>query len=324
MNILFIPCIIDGAAPTSASVRFRAQWPARYWPGADVYPNQARQFADYDGYVFQKAYLSGRASEMIGSLRARDKLLAFDMCDADWLQSTKHEERLLEVLPLFDFAVSPTKALQEWLARWVPAYVIPDRLDLEVMFERRYRCGHKPLSVVWFGYSHNLVELDMIWSDVAQILDEYDLPLTIISDCLPPVWQDRTWGKNRKIQFVTWTPERADVEISTHTIALVPQSSPYKSNNRTITAWALGLQTATSAKTLEKMLSWTWDVREIYLAQRQEEIRKHYDVHLSVKEWRDLFEVHRARQSLVRNSAFDHKRRGREIEEDRAVIHETI
>lgn len=314
MNILFIPCIIDGASPTSASVRFRAQWPAKYWPGADVYPNCTRLFSDYDGYVFQKAYLSRRAGEMISSLRARDKVLAFDMCDADWLQSTRHEERLLKVLPLFDFAVSPTVALREWLACWVPAYVIPDRLDLEVCFRQHSGKLVTEHSLVWFGYSHNLVELDRIWPELEDVLHLHSLPLTIISDALPAGWphRARTWGDGRSPRFVRWTPEGADAEIARHTIALVPQSSPYKSNNRTLTAWALGLQTAESVNSLKNALSLMWNDRVHYLDRRQEEIRNCYDVRLSVKEWRDLFERHHVRHLLgvARVSDCDHKKKG--------------
>jgi len=276
---------------TSASVRFRAQWPAKYWDEADVYPNCSRRFGDYDAYIFQKAYLSGRTAEMIRSLRAMGKIMAFDLCDADWLQSGQHRKRLLAVLPLFDFAVAPTDAIRDWLAQWLPAYVIRDRLDLEEF------CDHvldpaepREPSCIWFGYSHNLVYLAQHWDTFGRVLDEYDLPLTILSDELPAEWASRTWGSGKSPRFVQWTPDGANAEIAKHTIALVPPTTQYKSDNRIATAWALGVAAAQTGMEVACLLDYGHWLRHIGLGAAK--IVAEYHIVYSALEWQDLLDRH--------------------------------
>lgn len=274
-RVLFLPCSLDGLAAMSASVRFRAQWPAKYWDDADCYDGSQR-LTDYDVFVFQKLYLTDHARAWAQALTSTGKLLAFDLCDANWLLSEEHKRRLLAVLPLFDFAVAPTKLLVEWLGQWLPARHIPDRLDLEVHQEKH---EHKPgeISLVWFGYSGNLVTLETLWS----LLRERGFSLTIISDGLPEEWESES------VRFVRWTPEGANAEIARHDVALNPGLDKghfaYKSHNKTITAWALGVPVA---KTLEEMLRLRdYDERVAESKRRLAEVRELWDVRISVREW---------------------------------------
>jgi hypothetical protein len=310
LNVLFIPCTIDGLSPTSASLRFRAQWPAKYWPGADVYPDCRLPLAEYDAYIFQKAYLGQKSQSMIRSLRRAGKLLALDMCDADWLQSAEHERRLLSVLPLFDLAVSPTRALAEWLGHWVPAYVIPDRLDLDEFQEQHEARRVEPHSLVWFGYAQNLVELDKVWGAFREVLHRYDLPLTILSNELPDDWRDRYWSWAQRPQFVKWTPDSANAEIARHTIALVPSSNPFKSNNRMVTAWALGLLAARTADELREQLLYDRETRSRHLWIAQESVQHDYAVSTSAMEWKHLLHTFAERMAEAQDIASVHNQKG--------------
>lgn len=297
LDVLFIPCYTDGLPYTAASVRIRARWPARYWLEADVYPRMTMPFGEYDAYVFQKAYLTEFPRHAIRSLRAQgDKLLAFDMCDADWEQSETHEQWLLSVLPLFDFAVAPTRALQQYLGRWIPAEVIPDRLDLAQFREWHENVPGRPLSLIWFGYSHNLGELDAIWPEIEPLISQHSMRLTVLTDTLPEEWGSRTW------RVVRWTAEGANAEIARHDIALVPQRSPYKSNNRATTAWALGVVPVWMAEQLEKQLDYDRRRRDAELGRRQ--VEQEYDVRLSVDDWKRLLDKYLARRAAA-NSHLD-------------------
>jgi len=298
--VLFIPAYVDGLPYTSASVRFRAQWPAKYWPGADVYPNCSLPFAQYDAYVFQKAYLIDTTRHWMHALRAKGKLLAFDLCDADWEQSETHERRLLDALDLCDFATCPTVALEKWLGQWLPSHWIPDRHDL-AEYERLDSAGFDALLArrreispqercIWFGYSHNLAELDHIWGDLVEVLDRHDLRLTVLSDTLPDGWDTRTWSNGRRPEFVEWTREGANAVIAEHDFALVPQRSPYKSDNRTGTAWLLGVEPIENAQSLAFRLE---DVRAKALRfdglwYNYDSAFTEYDVHESSEWWQAL------------------------------------
>lgn len=280
MKVLFMPCYLDGLPTSSASVRFRAEWPAKYWDDADVYPHfpniPAADWAQrYDAYVFQKAYLTAMPQRAISALRAQGKLLAFDMCDADWLLSYEHGRRLLKVLPMFDFAVATTEPVRDYLSRWVPCHVIPDRLDLDEFTVYHQPHDGKP-TVVWFGYAHNLAALDQFWYSI----ELNALELTIISNALPPPWNERS------VRFVPWTREGANAEIAKHDIALLPPPTEYKSHNRLITAWALGVPAATTVAELFALLDAPARLQEAEL--RYTEVQEKWDVRISAKEWQEL------------------------------------
>jgi hypothetical protein len=135
-SVLFIPCTMDGCAPHTDSALIRAQWVARYWPGAQVYDGR-QSLTEWDMVVFQKAYLTPHTRCYIGGLaEARAEhgrpLLAFDLCDPDFLPE-EQRQRLLDVLPAFDFATAPTQPLVDWLAQYLPAYLVPDTYDPEAL-----------------------------------------------------------------------------------------------------------------------------------------------------------------------------------------------
>lgn len=303
MRVCFVPAYMDGLPLTSASVRFRAEWVAKYWTKADVYPDCSIRFVDYDAYVFQKTYLTDWSRRVIRLLRAQGKLLAFDLCDADWKQGETHLRRLLTVLPLFDFAVCPTLALKEWLDTYVPAHVIPDRLDMAEFPEsmrRRWKPGESA-RVIWFGYAHNLGELDHIWPEIKPVLDQYDVPLWILSNELPDSWKGRMWGRGREPLWIQWTRAGANAAISYHDIALVPQRSPYKSDNRSSTAWALGVVPVSTAAELRGMLD--DEARLRYVEKQYARVRAAIDVRHSVAAWRGLFDHYVAKRHALNSAA---------------------
>jgi hypothetical protein len=285
-KVLFLPCFLDGLSPLSASVRFRAQWPAKYMINGEAYDGSQR-LADFNCFVFQKFYLSDKARSWAHAFRDMGHLLAFDLCDADFLLSDIHRERMLKVLPRFDFAVAPTGPLVEWLRRWLPAFLIPDRLDLSVHAERHVPQDREP-QLVWFGNSGNLVTLEQMWPAVCDL----GLSLTVLSDRLVPPWD------GRPVRFVEWTLEGANAEIARHDVALNPKLDTghfaYKSNNKTVTARALGVPVAGTPEQLMALMD--FELRRLESAYRLAEVAAHYDVRVSALEWAGLFDEWRRRR----------------------------
>lgn len=282
MNVLFLTCALDNAPPAAASIRFRARYPVRYWPEADLYPDMRRRLSDYDAYIFQKAYTSERSQALLTHFRRLGKLVAFDLCDADWLLSEEHELRLLKALPQCDLAVAPSDALKTWLAQWVTAYVIPDRLDLEEMKPRKSQVDavSRHPSVVWFGYSHNMGPLEDFW----QVIQRNGMALTILSDKLP-----ERWAKRKQVHFVRWTQEGANGEIARHDLAITTKINLYKSDNRHITAVALGVVAVDSPELLESCAD---PQQRQYIQQVQAQSISEYDVRRSVADWKCLLDTH--------------------------------
>lgn len=288
-GVLFLPCTLDGYGPQTASVRFRCRYVAKYWLGADVYPEMRRAWTDYSVYVFQKAYLAESTRALLDWASARPgALTVLDLCDADWLQSDRHLRLLCDALSKCDLAVAPTKPIRDWLAQWTPAHVVPDRLDLAEFGESgelgqvENACSEQrdPPRLVWFGYSHNLGALEPFWP----LIEARGLSLTVLSDECPPPWSDRPG-----VRFVRWTPEGANRVIAEHDLALVPPASPYKSNNRLLTAWALGVPAAASMADWERFFDPDFD-RLAWARKRRRHVRKFYDVRTSVDEWQALLQ----------------------------------
>lgn len=282
-KVLFLPCFLDGLSPLSASGRFRAQWPAKYMINGQAYDGSQR-LADFNCFVFQKFYLSEKARSWAHAFRDMGHLLAFDLCDADWLQSTTHRGRLLYILPLMDFAVAPTGPLADWLRQWLPAHVIPDRLDLAAHTERHSPQDRLP-RLIWFGNAGNLVTLEQMWPAVCDL----GLSLTILADRLIPPWDERP------VEFVKWTLDGANAVIADHDIALNPRletgAFAYKSDNKTVTAWALGVPVAETPDRLLALMD--FELRKLIAAHRAVEVAANYDVRISALAWAGLFDTYR-------------------------------
>ena len=286
MTALFIPCYYDGLGRQTGSARIRAEWVCRYWDGAEVYDGSQR-FGGYDLYVFQKAYLTKQTQAWIRTVawwrNGGPCRLAFDLCDPDFLDA-EHERRLLSVLPLFDFAVAPTQLLVDWLERWLPAYVIPDRVDLgEVRGRKRPTDTGKP-SLVWFGYAHNAVTLKILLSP---FIEHVGLPLTIVAERAPSVeWFERY----EAVRFVPWARETVNDVILEHDIVLNPRlpEAPwcYKSDNKTVHVWALGMPVAQTVEDLTRFLD--PQERASEGEARYREVREKWDVKLSVAQWQEI------------------------------------
>ncbi len=274
MRILIFPAYADGGSLSTASARIRAAWVAKYWPEADLYSGVQR-IPDYDAYVFQKVYYRDYWRAMLHTLRERGKLLAIDLCDPVWMQGG--QVALREALPLFDFAVASTEPIRERLGRTVPAYVIPDRLDLECHRERKVHEPTDTPSAVWFGYAANQEAIDAF----LPVLKQHGVNLTVLSD--------RAY-RRCELPYVPWTLEGANAEIVRHDLVINPPGQDprwrYKSNNKTLTGWALGMPVAHDEAELVRFLDWR--ERREEGERRWNEVREWWDVRLSVQQWQSL------------------------------------
>jgi hypothetical protein len=275
-KILFIPCYFDGLPRNSGSVRLRAEWVCNHWPGAEVY-DYSQPFAGAQLYVFQKAYLVERTRDWTeAAARWRDQgrcRLAFDLCDPDFLDY-EHYRRMSRALPLFDFATVTTEAIAKWVERYLPTYIIPDRVDMQALgaIGRKEDTGStdKP-RVVWAGYVHNVSAMDELRGAVEQL----GLELTVMAREKPLPFDD------------FW---RAVLE---HDVLLNPRLGvapfSYKSDNKTLIGWALGMPVARNAQELEALCDPEW--RAQVTRTWQDEIEQNWQVEKSVRQWEKIVEA---------------------------------
>lgn len=253
------------------SSRIRARWLINYWENSEEYKVGKK----YDVMIFQKAYWQ----EMMEKF---DGIKIFDLCDPDWLVPRP----VVQVMDYCHAMVTSTEELAHYVRKFVtdkPVICIPDRLDLA---EHKPRGVHEGRAerICWFGYHQNVHYIQNCFD----FLIERNLKLTIISDLeysTPPGYS------KLDITNVNYSYESVHDEIKKHDMVLLPSTNSdlkgkFKSNNKTLTAYALGVPVVKEPQDLDMFMS--ADARNHEAAMREVEVREEWDVKQSVKEYKAL------------------------------------
>ena len=214
---------------TIGSTKIRCRWVWENWPEAEEY----RIGIKYDVMIFQKVYWDTFAKDFKGV-----KIL--DMCDPDWEEGAK----VVEFIQIIDAVTTSTEPLAKAIRKFTdkPVVCIPDRIDFKhnPIINRKHNGDAK--KAFWFGYAQNLRTLDQ----TLDILNENGYELTIYSNQayypntsfnlkinnIPVETGDDYDSKLREIakdQDLLLNPKIAEAKFR------------YKSNNKTILAWSMGL-----------------------------------------------------------------------------------
>lgn len=256
------------------SSRIRGNWLLKYWPDAELF-HFGRQ---YDAVVYQKAY-------DLEHMRAFQGIKVFDLCDADWLQGRP----VREVLELCDGAVTSTEALAEYLRQMTtkPVLCIPDRVDLEEHQMRKIHSG-PARAVAWYGYADNHPVLDACLTTLKRL----GLRLVVLSDSpYAPTGGvhgiDERWLRENLMNLPYDQEHFADDICGYADIVLNPKLGTgrfrFKSSNKTVISWALGMPVAHDAEELEALIP--EDTRVAEVVRRRREVEAKWDVRQSVQEY---------------------------------------
>lgn len=257
--------------PDTASSRIRAQWLIKYWPEAEEW-HYGRH---YDAAIFQKVYDYEIAKTFPGV-----KIL--DCCDPDFFDRQPFIQMVQEV----DAITVPTEVLRSTIQGMTdkPVVIILDRLDLEFMREKKIHRG-RAKEVCWYGYSHNFSSL----RSLRESLLKYDLGISFIAD-KPISIDDKTSEVHIKERYTKWNLETVNKEIIKSDFVVMPGSRDpnyrFKSNNKTVNAWALGMPVAVCVEEVERFLDPEERKKEAEV--RLKEVKDLYDVRLSVNELKGL------------------------------------
>lgn len=270
MNVGFVTFEKFDGKKDIGSSRIRARWLCNYWDEAEVFV----QGQKYDAVIYQKAYWVDHAKAFKGV-----KIL--DLCDPDFLH---WGYRSVEMIEEVDMITTSTESLATQYKQFTdkPVICVPDRLDLAMFPDKKVHSGDAQY-VVWFGYSSNF---EMLSQAVPSIV-KCGYRLIVISDkhFVPPTG----YGK-LEVENVKWTEGTAFDNILRGDIVINPQAKTnkwrFKSNNKTITSWALGLPVAEDGDALERLRSEAERQKESEL--RLKEVQERWDVRLSVEEYKKL------------------------------------
>jgi hypothetical protein len=248
------------------SSRIRGEWVSKYLKDSEIFI----QGGKYDCIIFQKVYWK----EMIENYKG---FKIFDICDPDYLQG----QEVMNIFNNVDCLTVPTKKMYNDLVNLInkPIYIIPDRVDLEVLGKPKKTVKQKAKKVVWFGYSNNL---EVLYSAFYK-LKRLDLKIRIITDC-------SFHTSECKSETVKWEWPKVINDIKECDFAIFPEynleKNNYKSNNKDVLSWACGLPVAKTASDVERFLDWKEREKERNL--RLEEVRNKYDVKLSANQFQEI------------------------------------
>lgn len=253
------------------SSRIRGNWLIKYWPEAEEYKIGEK----YDVIIFQKVYWREMMERFEG-------IKILDICDPDWVEG----KPVLEFTDMCHATVSSTQPLADYMKKFRPEsniLCIPDRVDLDV-HKRKEKHEGEAKSIVWFGYSQNIHYIYKTFDDIMKA----GLELIIVADqpFNPPLGYQAL-----KVKNIPYSYPQVHNEIVKADMVLMPETDEdvrgvFKSNNKTLTAWALGMPVVKTWEDLERFKS--AEERQKEADKRYQEIKDRWLVQKSVAEYKEL------------------------------------
>jgi len=255
------------------STRIRCRWLYDMWEDAEDYQIGKK----YDALIFQKVYWDKMMEEFKG-------IKIMDLCDPDWMQGRD----VMKYCNMADAVVTSTQALADYIKKFVkgkPVICIADRVKMSEHEPYRKK-EHSPTirKAVWFGYLHNTVYIEAVLRHLAK----RGISLTVIADkalCVPD-------DLDLELKNVGFSYPNVHEEIAKADVAIMPIAGEvdlrgsFKSNNKTLTCWALGVPVVQYPDDFDKLA--TKESREKYAEEHYQEILDNWTVEKSVQEYKDL------------------------------------
>ena len=238
-----------------------------------------------------------------------DTIKILDICDADWLH---WGTRISECLKHIDAVTTSTEAIAVYMVNLIhalrkfhnfkdiPVWCIPDRLDLESFgdLKKDHKGNGVAKSVAWYGYSENFPVLN---GAIPALIEAGIEEVIVIASRSRPYQIPAQWEGKIRVLNLPWTHETANSDLLKADIVINPKSSlgkwKYKSNNKSLNAWALGIPVAANNQDLKKFMNEEARVKES--EERYAEMRNKYNVKQSVTEYKNLIEEIKERRKNV-------------------------
>lgn len=253
--------------------RLRVHWPIERWKdaGPDIGDAELFRFGQqYDVMVYQKVYNFAHAENFNG-------IKILDLCDPDWLEPAYPIKRMIEACDAITCSSEKLAAAVAEFAGNKPVWFIPDCvLDPEKGPMKKHEGELK--TVAWYGYAENFPALNTALTAIVK----RGLKLIVVatSPFTPPPsikgleFENYPWGPD------TWVEDfmRADVVINPK---LSTGRFAYKSDNKTIQAWAVGMPVAEFDKDFERLAD--PEVRNKEGEEKRKWVIENRDVRVQVK-----------------------------------------
>jgi len=272
------------------SSRIRASWLTRYWPEAELF-DLGR---NYSAVIFQKAYWVEYAKRFCG-------IRILDICDPDLLHWNSPCKTMADVC---DAVTTSTPQLANLISQYTetPTFCVPDRVDLEAVDNyRKVHAGRGRARIAaWYGYSMNFQSLDAAVPGLVQ--NDFER-LIVVANGYAPYKLPLKYRGAIQVTNYAWDADSVYGHLLEADLVVNFQLGfgrwRYKSNNKTILAWAIGLPVAHFTQELEMLRSEQSRIEEAN--RRYVEVRHDYDVRLSVEDYRRLIRGLEGAQTAIQD-----------------------
>jgi len=233
----------------------------------------------YDNLIFQKAY-------WVEMMKMFDGPMILDICDPDWIQE---QLDIVEIGNMVHAITCSSMELTTLMRTYFPNKLveyIPDRLDFSIFPLAREKHVKKAKNVVWFGFINNAHET---LEQMLPVIKEYNLNLKIIAD--------RPYSKEDGIlaldpECIYYDQRFVYEQLKEADIVLNPKSNraffKYKSSNKSLIAWKLGLPVAQTNEELVRFID--PDERNREVVEKQSLLDQEYQIQKSVDQYKDIIQ----------------------------------
>lgn len=232
----------------------------------------------YEQLIFEKVYWP----EMMDLFKG-PKIL--DLCDPDWIRG---EVDLIEMGNKVDAITCSSSLLTALVQSYLPNKMVvhvPDRLNFNLFPASRKPHEGKARNLVWFGYISNA---EATLAQLAPTIKKHNLSLTIIANS-QYTQEDEILEMNP--EFVNYNQQTAYSLIQQADIVLNPKSDKaffkYKSNNKSVISWKLGVPVAETSEQLEWLME--ANNRNAQVLEKRDMVDSEYNIANSAMQYREIF-----------------------------------
>ncbi len=284
---------------SNSNSRIRVEYVAKYIP--DSYITEDKELlGSCDALVFQTRYFKEDV-DYIKEFKDTKKVLIMDVTDPMWYWHNESVDRWFkeEVLSNMDIVICSTKILAKMYRKHYGVRnitFIPDRMDLQKYNRVKIHDRKKEsIKLLWHGYIENIKALEPFKDDILEINKFHEklygkkMKLEIVSNREPDLEFYESFNQ-LEIIYEQWDSYKLIDYILDSDIVLNcrPQEENfnYKSNNKTITSWALGVPCVEGIDFKEKLkkLIVNPEFRKEEGIKKRAEVERYWDSKISAKQ----------------------------------------
>lgn len=279
-----------------ASTRIRVNFPYKYMKNA-IISDDFDELSKCDAVIFQTRY-EKEAIALAKELKEEGKIVLLDFTDPLWDENICMEKvnNIKKMCQYADMMMLPTGGLSLMFTNFynnLAIAIVPDRIDLDLYTTLVPHRDKQKYRIVWHGAYGNISSIDdLAREDLERLGKDFDITLVCIYNETNK-YKVKPF-ENIKVEMIEWSNQGVidqllNSDLSINPKYVFPNPRFYKSNNKTVTAWALGVPCIENNFYEEgKKFLLSADLRNIEGREKRKLVEDKFDAKLSAIELEDI------------------------------------